>query len=139
MTNLSTSYAGRMITRLSLAVTLLSFSPPRLPAQAAATDQDIRALREEASELKRRLAELEAKLAAFPPAGRPEGDKLTVKAIEPQRSSAVPVVAAVPPATATEQAASKPAPFAFGDFTWMNGQSRQKTQPLANSFATVNL
>jgi hypothetical protein len=54
--------------------------------------------------------------------------------------SGLPVVAAVvPPAPSTAQSPSKPAPFAFGDFTWMNGQSRQKTQPLANSFATVNL
>src|ERR1700730_17649484 len=123
MRNLSTSCACRMIMFISLAVTLLFFSPSRLRAQAAATDQDIRALREEASELKRRLAELEAKLAAFPPAVRPEGDKLTVNAIEPQPSSAVPSIAAVPLAAANGQVDSKPAPFAFGDFTWMNGQS----------------
>jgi hypothetical protein len=128
-----------MIMCISLAIALLFFSPFRLPAQAAAKEQDIRALREEATELKRRLAELEANLAAFPPTARSEGDKLAVNANEPQPASAVAVVAAVPPATATEQAASKPASFAFGDFTWMNGQSRQKTQPLANSFATVSL
>ena len=55
----------------------------------------------------RRLAELETKLAAFPPAGRPEGDKLRVNAIEAQPYSAVPVFAAVPSATATEQVASR--------------------------------
>jgi hypothetical protein len=139
MKNLSTFCPGRMSTGLSLAVTLLFFSPIRLPAQAAATDQDIQALREEASELKRRLAELEAKLAALPPAARSAGDKLTANSIEPQPSSAARLTAAVPPPAANEQVASKPAPFAFGDFTWMNGQSRQKTQPLANSFATVSL
>src|ERR1700730_407761 len=104
MRNLSTSCVGRMIVCLLPAVALLFFSPSSLPAQAAATDQDIRALREEASELRRRLAELEAKLAAFPPATRSEGDKLPVNAIEPQPSSAVPVVAAVTPASATENA-----------------------------------
>jgi hypothetical protein len=139
MRNLTASSASCMITRVSLAVTLLSLSPSTLPAQTTATDQDIRALREEVSELKSRLAELETKLAALPPAARPAGDKLMANAIEPQPSPAALFTAAVPPATATEQVASKPAPFAFGDFTWMNGQSRQKTQPLANSFATVSL
>jgi Sec-independent protein translocase protein TatA len=97
MKNLSTFCPGRMSTGLSLAVTLLFFSPSRLPAQAAATDQDIHALREEASELKRRLAELEAKLAALPPAARSAGDKLTANSIEPQPSSAARLTAAVHP------------------------------------------
>jgi len=68
---------------------------------------------------------LEARLAAFPPAAPPAGDErsatapLTANAIvERQPPSGVPVVAAaIPPATVTEQTASKPAPFAFGDFT----------------------
>jgi hypothetical protein len=103
MRNLNTSSAGRMITRLSLAVTLLSLSPSTLPAQPAATDQDVRALRGEVSELKSRVAELEAKLAAVLSAARPTNNKLIANAIEPQPSSAIPLIAAVPPAAATEQ------------------------------------
>ena len=128
MSNLDTDSAGRTIARLLLTVTLLSFSPSDLLAQVPAVDKEVLALREEVSELKKHLAEVEAKLAAIP----------IIKTADPQPSSVAPTVAAAPRA-ATEQAASKPAPFAFGDFTWMNGQSRQKTQPLSNSFATVNL
>jgi hypothetical protein len=59
----------------------------------------------------------------------------------PIPSGAPPTPVEQPSSTApiAEHASAKPAPFAFGDFTWMNGQSRQKSQPLANSFATVNL
>src|SRR5438477_6270211 len=99
MRNLSIASAGPMITRLSMAVTLLCISPSRLPAQAG-TNQDIRSLRYEVTELKRRLVELEAKLAAFPPAAPPAGDERLVTApltgnaiVEPQPPSGVPVVA----------------------------------------------
>ena len=112
--------------------------PITLVAQGAATDQDIQALRAEASELKRRLAELENKLAAFQTVASPTKPVAT-ESVESQPAPTGQVVAGTPPAPATGPPAAKPAPFAFGDFTWMNGQSRQKTQPLSNSFATVNL
>jgi len=122
-------------TRLPLAAILFSVAPSLLPAQTAATNPEVQALREEVSELKARLAGLESRLEAF---------SVTTPA------PASPVVAATPPAgpvaqaspqptPVAEQTTPNPAPFAFGDFTWMNGQSRQKSQPLSNSFATVNL
>lgn len=43
---------------------------------------------------------------------------------------------AAPPPTAPEEA-PKEAPFSYGDFTWMNGQSRQKTFPLSFSSAVT--
>jgi hypothetical protein len=119
----------------------LCFTPARLAAQAGATNQDVEALRQEVSELRKRLAEVDAKLATLTSTSPPSPANGVAKAfVEPSRSSAPQTAPATAPSSAsTEQAASKPAPFAFGDFTWMNGQSRQKTQPLANSFATVNL
>ena len=139
MRNVFAYYAGSISARSGLVAAFLFFVPARLPAQAIATDQDVQALRHEVVELKSRLVELEAKLAAFParsPAAtvNPVGTNL----MQPQSSSPAPVVAAQSGPT-TDHPPSKPAPFAFGDFTWMNGQSRQKSQPLSNSFATVNL
>jgi hypothetical protein len=137
------AYCYRIIRAgLAIPATLLFVAPSRLPAQPAATDQEVQVLRQEVVELKSRLAELEAKLAAFPAPPRPAIQKeVTTSLVEPQASPATPVVAAsTPPASAADQPpSSKPAPFAFGDFTWMNGSNRQKSQPLSNSIATVNL
>jgi len=127
--------------RLALVSALLFLVAARLPAQPAATDQEVQVLRQEVVELKSRLAELEAKLAAFPtPSPAARANAVVTRLVELHPSSATPVVAAsTQPAPAVDQPPSKPAPFAFGDFTWMNGQSRQKSQPLSNSIATVNL
>jgi hypothetical protein len=146
MTYLSTRCAGSIAMTFSPTLALLPFATSRLAAQAPATDQNMQALREEVIEPKRRLAEVEAKLATLPPAVPAAADKLSATA--PLKATRCRTAAGLPapvgdnaalPAPANAQAASKPAPFAFGDFTWMNGQSRQKSQPLSNSFATVNL
>ena len=108
---------------------LLCAAPSPLTAQTPATNSDVQALRAEVTELKARLAEIEAKLAAVPAVAPPQ----------PSAGAAPATTVTVATAGAVEQRAAKPAPFAFGDFTWMNGQNRQKSQPLSNSFATVNL
>jgi hypothetical protein len=117
-----------------------------------------RFLLERVEQLERRVAELEAIASSLTaklvlPASPP---KLTTVASAPPEaaSSATPEVAptlsvpasSVSPATASarlqEKQAAKTehkAPFAFGDFTWMNGQNRQKSQPLTNQFGTLNL
>src|SRR5271165_837902 len=86
----------------------------------AAPQQDDRAaLRAEIESLKRKLAEIEQRVAALPEA-----------APTPTHVAATPpavVQAAVP--TAPVAAPAPKVPFGFGDFTWMNGQSRQKSQP----------
>lgn len=41
--------------------------------------------------------------------------------------------------TAKTSTVTKPAPFAFGDFTWMNGQNRQKSAILFNQYLTASL
>jgi hypothetical protein len=115
--------------------------PSALPlrAQAPAPTPQVQALQEEVQDLKARLARVESLLAALAPAA-----PVTTAAVATPAPPVPPIPAAAPaPAAPAEanaaQPASKPAPFAFGDFTWMNGQSRQKSQPLSNSFATVNL
>jgi hypothetical protein len=129
----------RTTTLLSLVVLVLSFVPSRLGAQAAPTSQEVQALRTEVGELQRRLAQLEAKLAAFSSTAPSATPPVAASAFVEPRPSAAGQTEAAPAQAATEKPAGKPAPFAFGDFTWMNGQSRQKSQPLSNSFATVNL
>jgi len=127
-------------------VTLLVLVLRPLAAQTAPADREVQALRAEVLDLKRRLADVESRLAAIapPPAARPASPAPVPPAPPPAAlpATTVPAVpaqtAAAPPAP-EPAAPSKPAPFAFGDFTWMNGQSRQKSQPLSNSFATVNL
>src|SRR6202047_4200258 len=134
MRNPLASCVDHLITCLSLAAILLSVAPLRLDAQAPPAVVEMQDLRDEVSQLKKRLAQLEAKLEA-----RLEA-RVEAKPVAPtSQAPAPPPPPAVAAAPASEQPASKPAPFAFGDFTWMNGQSRQKSQPLSNSFATVNL
>ena len=93
---------------------------------SAAPQLDDRAgLRAEIESLKRRLLDLEQRVAALP-----EAAAVPLPVPSPAPAAAL---AAASPATEAK------APFAFGDFTWMNGQSRQKSQPLSNSLVTVSL
>src|SRR5580704_13668870 len=110
--------ANSMIARLLLIVILFSLVPSLLPAQTAATNPEVQALREEVSELKARLAGLESRLEAF---------SLTTSAPANAVVGAAPAGGPVAQASresapVAEQATPNPAPFAFGDFTWMNGQ-----------------
>jgi hypothetical protein len=104
----------------------LACTPVRLAAQSVTnTNPEVQALREEVDVLKARLAALETRLGAL--ATPPPATKISAPPATPVETAAA------------EAPAAKPAPFAFGDFTWMNGQSRQKSQPLSNSIATVSL
>src|SRR5579859_1788725 len=114
--------------RCIFAMLLLYFAHGPSAAQTQAANPEVEALRAELADLKARFAGLEAKLAAISTTPPPQPSP-----------PAAPATTAAAPSAPAEQTAAKPAPFAFGDFTWMNGQSRQKSQPLSNSFATVNL
>jgi hypothetical protein len=128
--------ANGAIARLSVAVIMFSMAPSLLRAQTAGTNPEVQALREEVKELRARLAGVESRLSALSLLDAPAANQATVVPATEQGNSS-------PPSTngqaGPEQPSPKPVPFAFGDFTWMNGQSRQKSQPLSNSFATVNL
>jgi hypothetical protein len=103
-------------------------------ALAAAPQDDAASLKAEIEALKSKLAQLEKRVAAMPDAAPKPAPAATIPA------PAAPVVtAAAPQSPAPIQASTPKVPFAFGDFTWMNGQSRQKSQPLSNSIATVSL
>jgi len=118
------------------AVALLTGGSALIPAQTRPVNEDLQALVAEVRDLKSRLAAVEAKLAAYQtPVAEPSPAAKPSAAPPASPSPAAPETAAPAP----ESKAAKPAPFAFGDFTWMNGQSRQKSQPLSNSFATAIL
>jgi len=125
MKTFSRLYPGSMLGAL-----LICFAPSPSAAQIPASNSEVQALRSEVRELKARLADIEAKLAAIPAVASPEPSVGT--------TPVTPITTTAVPKSAIESTA-KPAPFAFGDFTWMNGQNRQKSQPISNSFATVNL
>ncbi len=109
-----------------------------------------RLLLERIEKLERRLAELEARTGAGP-----TGQIADVRSAVPpgtRHANSTPASSAPAPAPAASVSAqiakgektppvpgATKVPFAFGDFTWMNGQSRQKSQPLTNRFGTLSL
>ena len=107
--------------------------PAPAPAPAAApvagTSSDAtereRLLLERIEKLERRLAQIESgaavKPAPEPPAPSTQSAPLAVPAPEQIQVVAVPA----------KEAPGKAEPFAFADFTWLTGNSRQKEFPLA--------
>jgi hypothetical protein len=98
----------------------------------------------ELERMRARIAELEAQLRAQ------SGNSVAIKTSEssqPQPVTAASLNAATPPASAAiEQTvatppvdAAKAEPFAFADFTWLNGNSREKDVPLDTKFFTPEI
>ncbi|MGH9497726.1 MAG: outer membrane beta-barrel protein [Terriglobales bacterium] len=104
------------------------------PASATRQQTDQEILQELAA-MKKRIAELEAKLDhdnAQPTPAEP------AKAVEPATSS--PLVSSAP--VNEESIPAKPekeAPFAFADWTWLNGNARTKTPAFDSKFFTPEI
>ena len=94
------------------------------------SDERERLLLERIDRLENRLADMEARLNA-----RSEGPVPTARA-DQQAAPSTPIAKGekIPPAAEPTKV-----PFGFGDFTWMNGLSRQKSQPLKNQYGTLSL
>lgn len=95
-----------------------------------------RLLQERIDKLEQRLADLESR-SAVKPAGEAVQPSLTAipaasPAVSPKPDANVEAaVAAAEPSTSSSQASErKKEPFAFADFTWLTGNSRQKEYPL---------
>jgi Putative beta-barrel porin-2, OmpL-like. bbp2 len=138
-----------------LFVTLLLLTPS-LRAQDAAT-QNAPASAQEVQELRNLIRQLEAKVdrleseqqknaAAPAPAATP------LSSTSSPSTSAAPVAAAQTPPPVAQEALStsgpssdapqkkkKAEPFAFGDFTWLNGNPRTKETPLDTKFFTPEI
>jgi hypothetical protein len=112
-------------------------------AQASDGDQQIPpAIAKELAAMKQRIEQLEEELKQHKEAEKPVTVVQSAKATAPVSSAAiVPVMAAVEPGSSS---ASTPAPakkekaepFAFADFTWLNGNSRVKDVPFDTKFFT---
>jgi len=96
--------------------------------------------------LERRLAELEAREAERAAQSAPPAAQTAPVELEPPPPPSAPEQVE-PETEETEEEAPAPAPppapaapFSWGDFTWMNGQSRQHSSPLAlTSFMTLSV
>jgi len=116
------------------------------PAPAAKPAKDAPSLAEEVEALKERLAELESAMAAratpAPGANAPAGMAETPA---PAPAPPQPATAPVPPAPSIPEALQTPdstpgvdnsTPFAYGDFTWLNGTPRNKDTVLDTKYFT---
>ncbi|MGA7089215.1 MAG: outer membrane beta-barrel protein [Candidatus Acidiferrales bacterium] len=116
------------------------------PGSDATNAKDDAAILQELEQMRARIAELEAQLkaksahsavASAPPA-------MLNSAAAPANAASNANVAAdasaqetmAAPATAAEKKPAKAEPFVFADFTWLNGNSREKTPPIDTLFFT---
>jgi hypothetical protein len=120
----------------------------------AAQARRIDALEQKLAELQREILELRQENAVGPETAHATTAKASAPNTNPVRTSPVPAVPAlasaapamssstVTPTVATEVAAVAPVdsrhsePFAFADFTWLNGNPRTKDTPYATKFFT---
>jgi hypothetical protein len=104
---------------------------PEIPPAIA---RELEAMRKRIEQLEAQLAEKKAQeqpamvSAAFP-----------VRAAEPAREAAPAAEIEPPKIAAVEKKPPKAEPFAFADFTWLNGNSREKTPPLDTKFFTPEI
>jgi hypothetical protein len=117
----SRNQAFAVLLAFSLLATLDAQSPQR-----SLSEQDRQALAEEINELKRKLAEVEAKLAAASAA--PSAPVPTVA--PPAHPPAQPTVVAVP---------EHSEPFTFADFTWLTGNPRTTESPMETKYFTPDV
>ena len=100
------------------------------------------AVLEELAAMKKRIAELEAEMggtpADQPAAAAPAADPAapTASATEPPAQGATAATPAPTPAPKdiSAERLTKSAPFAYADFTWMNGNTRSEDAPLATKY-----
>jgi Putative beta-barrel porin-2, OmpL-like. bbp2 len=120
----------------------------------APSQQDSDAIRKELDAMKKRIEQLEAELAARKTETQPQtsSSSQATLAVTPAKVTAMaPVAVAAEPATASMQspapvpesaakiASNKSEPFAFADFTWLNGNARTKDVPLDTKFFTPEI
>lgn len=106
--------------------------PAAAPAELSAREM---VLLERIERLEKRLSDLEAGRTPAAGAGTVVPAVATFAPVVPPDAPRAgkpptPVVIAGAGQAETPEAPAKPEPFAFADFTWLQGQSRQKTSPL---------
>jgi len=109
--------------------------PPAIAKELAAMKQRIEQLE---AELQHQQAKKDDRVASMPD---PNPRVMPSENLLQPRTEAVPAMAAVenpttPPSTSAPEKKEKAEPFAFADFTWLNGNSRVKDVPLDTKFFT---
>jgi len=116
--------------------------------QVSSGNQQVpQAVLDELEAMKKRIEQLESELRQHEAAGQPETvvvhtAKATAPASDLSSNSAEPApaeAAATLPPSSTREKTKKAEPFAFGDFTWLNGNARTKTIPLDTKFFTPEI
>lgn len=107
----------------------------------AASQQSDQQIVQELDAMKKRIAQLEAELKRHEAAELPNMVVHTGKATTPVATSsgaAAPLasVEALPPQTGAPEKPAKEVPFAFADWTWLNGAPRTKTPAFDSKFFT---
>lgn len=94
---------------------------------------------QELDAMKKRIEQLENQLKQQQAAKQPDAVPYTAKGTSPEAdATAVPAMSAVsgPTPPAVPEKKQKAEPFAFADFTWLNGNSRVKDVPFDTKFFT---
>ena len=101
---------------------------------------------DELEAMKKRIEQLESELRQREAAGQPDTVVHTATATAPASNfsntgaaTAPAEAAATVPPSSTPEKPKKAEPFAFGDFTWLNGNARTKTIPLDTKFFTPEI
>jgi len=120
--------------------------PPNAQASAATpqTEQDIV---QELAAMKRRIEQLEAALKQHEAAEQPTtvvhsakaNAPTVISANAPVAKAATPGAEALLPQTAAPEKPAKAEPFAFADWTWLNGNARTKTPAFDSKFFTPEI
>jgi len=117
------------------------------PQASAANPQTEQEIVQELTAMKKRIAQLEAALKQHEAAEQPNTVVHTAKASAPAAFSpsaavanaAPPEAEALLPQTATPEKPAKAEPFAFADWTWLNGNARTKTPAFDSKFFTPEI
>lgn len=108
--------------------------------QAIPADQQIPpAIAKELEAMKKRIEQLEAELKEHKSETQPPAVRVTAKAIAPVTVAASGEAAAPTKYGNLEGPPAKAKPFAFADFTWLNGNARTKEVPLDTNFFTPEI
>ena len=125
-----------------------SDAPASANQQASAPNQQTQQeIVQELAAMKKRIAQLEAALKQHEAAEQPTAVVQTAKAttsvaLSPSAAvanAAPPEAEALLPQTSTPEKPPKEAPFAFADWTWLNGNARTKTPAFDSKFFTPEI
>ncbi len=130
-----------MIARIALILLLaLSAFAQQVQSTSATESDEVRQLREMVLKLKKRVDELESGLAKHTEAEQPSLLVGSAKGSAPVRAlTAAPASAPVAEPSASSGETKPAEPFAFADFTWLNGNPRTKTPALDTKFFTAEI